>query len=80
MKKSTSKKENIAYIHKRIKKDIRCSVAPFFEQWLQDETDKNVLFYLTLMMTLKIYDRNNAYVRYRLLGDKRYLEVWREKI
>ena len=75
--KSSSKKENIAYIHKRIKKDIRCSVAPFFEQWLQDETDKNVLFYLTLMMTLKIYDRNNAYVRYRLLSDKRYWEVWR---
>jgi hypothetical protein len=76
--KSSSKKENIAYICRRIKKDIRCSVSPFFEQWLNDETDKNVLFYLTLMMSLKIYDRNRAYVRYRLLSDKRYWNVWRE--
>jgi hypothetical protein len=75
--KSSSKKENIAYIRHRIKKDIRCSVSPFFEQWLEDETDSNVLFFLTLMMSVKIYDRSNAYVRYRILYDKKYWNVWR---
>ncbi|NJN34888.1 MAG: hypothetical protein HC817_12175 [Saprospiraceae bacterium] len=50
---------------------------PHFEIWLEEETDKNVLFFITLSMSMKIYDRNRAYARYRLLWDRELWGVWR---
>ncbi|NJL77466.1 MAG: hypothetical protein HC892_22935 [Saprospiraceae bacterium] len=73
---SGTKKENIEYIKKRIKKDIQCSVHPSFEQWLDEENNKTVLFYLTLMMSINVYDRNSAYIRYRVLWDKENWRIW----
>ncbi|MFM9947356.1 MAG: hypothetical protein ACKV1O_05400 [Saprospiraceae bacterium] len=73
------RQENINYIRRRIKREVKCRTHPLFEQWLAEETDEIVLFYLTLLMSLKFYDREKAYVRYRILWDRAYWEKWRHK-
>jgi len=74
-----SREGNIAYIRRRIKRDIQCRTHPLFEQWIEEETDENVLFYLTLLMSLKFQNREKAYVRYRILWDRAHWEKWRHK-
>lgn len=76
--KTSSKQANLSYIRRRIKKDIKCRTHPEFEQWLEEEKSKKVLFYLTLLMSLKLYNREEAYVRYRILWDRGYWNGWRK--
>ena len=75
--KSSSKEHKIKYIRRRIK-EVEMSVHPHFEQWLENETDENVLFNLALLMSLKLYERNRHYIRYRLLSDNKLWAVWRQ--
>ena len=75
--KSNSMQENIQYIRQRIKK-IRLTVHPDFEKWLNEEKDKTVLFYLTLLMSIKMYNRSRHYVRYRLLWEHELWDIWRK--
>jgi hypothetical protein len=77
--KTNSRQGNISFIRRRIKRDVQCRTHPLFEQWLEEEMDENVLFYLTLLMSLKFYVREKAYVRYRILWDRAYWEKWRQK-
>lgn len=77
---TSSKQANLTYIRRRIKKDIRCRTHPQFEHWLEKESDENVLFYLTLLMSLKLYNREEAYVRYRILWNRGYWKAWRKKL
>jgi hypothetical protein len=77
---TSSKQANLTYIRRRIKKDIRCRTHPQFEHWLEKESDENVLFHLTLMMSLKLYNREEAYVRYRILWDRGYWKPWRKNL
>jgi hypothetical protein len=71
-----SKADRIAYIKKRIKMDIKCSVHPQFETWLDEEQNENVMLRLTLLMSLKFYDRKPAFLRYCFLWDRTYWRVW----
>jgi hypothetical protein len=75
--KSNPKTENIRFMHTRIK-EIEISVHPLFEDWLRKETHKKVIFYLTLLLSMKFYERSEAYIRYRLLWDKTYWDFWRK--
>jgi len=54
------------------------AVGPSFEQWLDNETDEQVLLHLRLLTCMKIYDRERAYARYRILHDATLWEVWRK--
>lgn len=74
-----SRQNNLVYIRRRIKKDVRCSVHPQFELWLEEENDENVIFHLTLLISLKLYTRDKAYIRYRILWDRLYWDEWRNK-
>lgn len=76
---TNSREGNLAYIRRRIKRDVKCRTHLLFEQWLEEETDENVLFYLTLLMSLKFHNREKAYIRYRILWDRAYWEKWRLK-
>ena len=75
--KSDPKEYNIKFIRRRIK-DIKLCVHPHFEQWLDKENDKNVLLYLTVLMSLKMYERSRHYARYRLLWDNTLWDSWRQ--
>lgn len=54
------------------------TAGPDFEQWLVAEEDPDVLFFLRLLLSLKIYGRPQAYARYRVLHDKALWDVWRK--
>jgi Zn-finger protein len=73
--KSSSKKECIAFMKRRIKKDIQACSHKNFEQWLDNEDDMNIIYHLTFLLSLKIYDKEGQYVRYRILWDN---ETWRK--
>ncbi|MEO0042454.1 MAG: hypothetical protein RL329_1902 [Bacteroidota bacterium] len=73
-----SNKKNKAFILSRLKEDIKMSVHPQFESWLAAESDKKVLFYLTALLSFKLYDSKSAYVRYCLLWDKKIWDEWRK--
>ncbi len=53
------------------------TAGPDFENWLAAEEDPNVLLFLRLLLSLKIYDRKSAYARYRILHDKALWNLWR---
>ncbi len=76
---SQSKAEKIKVIKNRLK-EVRLCVHAHFEKWLEEEEDENVLFHLRFMMGLKIYKRSQAYIRYRILWDREYWEVWRKAV
>lgn len=73
---SESKAEKIKYIRYRLK-DLRLSINPIFEHWLEKEEDRSVLFFLRILVSLKIYDRNQAYTRHIMLWDRRYWLDWK---
>lgn len=54
------------------------TAGPDFEQWLVAEEDPDVLFFLRLLLSLKIYGRPQAYARYRVLHDRALWDVWRK--
>lgn len=51
--------------------------AADFEQWVQEEMDKSILFHIYLLLGLKVYQNNQSYARFRILHDKKYWETWR---
>ena len=77
--KSSTNEENVQYIRSRIKK-VDLTVHPHFENWLNEEKDNEVVFNLTLLMSLKMYNRTRHYTRYRLLWERQLWDVWRKKI
>lgn len=48
-----------------------------FKTWLAEEEDAEALFFLRVLLSLKIYDRSRAYARYRILHDKAYWHRWK---
>jgi hypothetical protein len=73
-----SNKKNKEFILSRLKDDLKMSVHPEFESWLAAESDKQVLFYLTVLLSFKLYDSQSAYVRYCLLWNKELWDEWRK--
>ncbi len=71
-----SKSEKIKFIRYRIK-DLRLSVHPDFERWLDEEEDKTVLLRLRQLMGVKLYDRRKSFLRHRLLWNREQWDVWR---
>lgn len=59
-------------------KRLETTAGPHFEQWLADEEDPDVLLFLRLLMSRKIYSRPLAYARYRILHDKALWDIWRK--
>ncbi len=76
---SASSAEKKARIRDRIK-DLRMilCICPNLEQWILEEEDQGVLLFLRFLLDMKIYDRNLAYARYRILWDKKYWDCWRK--
>ena len=72
-----SKEEKISNMKSRLRK-IELSVCGDFEKWLEEENDENVLSNLFILLALKLYDRQSHYIRYRILWDRKYWDVWRE--
>ena len=72
-----SKEASIKYIKSRVK-EVGYSVHPNFEDWLEEVENEDVMFHLHFAMTLKLYDRNDHYSRFRLLWDKIYWQNWKE--
>lgn len=67
---------NILYIKTRLK-ELYLAVHPDFELWLTNEKkNRSVIVFLTVMMTLKLYETNHSYIRYRILWDKEIWRVW----
>lgn len=58
------------------KRDV-VTAGPDFENWLAVEEDPDVLLFLRLLLSLKIYDLGRAYARYRILHDKTLWNLWR---
>jgi len=54
------------------------TAGPDFERWLNEEEDPDALLFLRLLMSLKIYDRDRAYARYRILQDNTTWNLWRK--
>ncbi len=80
--------EDIAFMRKETKddkikrmrsrlKELQFTVNPDFEKWIDAEEDANVLFWLRLLISLKLYDRNLSYTRHQVLWDKQHWNLWR---
>jgi hypothetical protein len=54
------------------------TAGPDFERWLEAEEDADVLLFLRLLLSLKIYTRPRAYARYRILHDRTRWGVWKK--
>lgn len=62
------KKSQILYQLKE--KRMVVTAGADFEQWLEEEEDPEALFFLRMILSLKIYNRGRAYARYRILHDR----------
>lgn len=76
MVKKTKKATHIKYIKKRIK-DIGYAVHPNFEEWLEAETDEKVWLHLHFLMALKLYERNEHFVRFWIMWHREEWDGWR---
>ena len=74
-KENDKKKEEILYWTKK-KLD---AVHPKFEEWLAKETDINLLSSLLLLVSLKLYNRDQAFARQEILKTKKYWKIWRKE-
>ncbi len=72
-----SKEDKISNMKSRLRK-IELSVCGEFEKWLEEENNNNVLSNLFILLALKLYDRQSHYIRYRILWDRKYWDVWRK--
>jgi hypothetical protein len=68
---------NILYIKTRLK-ELYLGVHPDFELWLTNEKNRSVIVYLTVLMTLKLYDTGHSYIRHRILWDKEIWGIWED--
>jgi hypothetical protein len=59
-------------------KEKELSVHPNFFDWVNQETDENVLTSLFVLVNLKLYDRGQAYARQQILLNTKYWEIWRK--
>ena len=73
-----SKELKISNIKSRLRKVELC-VCKDFEKWLQEENDDNVMSNLYILLALKLYDRQSHYIRYRILWDRKYWNIWRKR-
>jgi hypothetical protein len=72
----TSKEEKWGWIKQRIKK-VEYSVHPDFEEWFDKENDSNVLLFLMILVSLKLYDKSSHFIRFQILYNKKYWDKWR---
>jgi hypothetical protein len=74
-----SKKEKLNDIKFRVKElRMGLSVHEHFEDWLMAENDNNVLSFIYFLWAWKIYDKRQAYARFRILWDKNLWDYWRK--
>ena len=72
-----TKEKKVQNLRKKIK-EKRLSVNSNFEKWIEEEFDTSVLTSLCVLLSLKIYDRSEAFARQMLLLDNKYWNLWRE--
>jgi hypothetical protein len=75
---SNADKKTLILQQLKQKRDVVTAGANF-EQWLSEETNEQVLLFLRLLMSMKIYDRQRAYARYRILHDHELWSDWRKE-
>ena len=53
------------------------TASHMFGTWLEEEENSKVLLYLQMLLITKLYNHQEAYARYLILGDKKYWDAWR---
>lgn len=74
--KSETADEKRAIIRRQIK-DLRLGIHPDFEKWMREEDDQSVLFFIRLLLSLKITYRQRAFARHQILWEPVHWERWR---
>ncbi|TAF75247.1 MAG: hypothetical protein EAZ53_06410 [Bacteroidetes bacterium] len=73
-----TKEEKVRLINARLK-EIRMGHSSHYEfiTWIEEELSEKVLDYLCLLLFWKMYNKELAYARFRILWDKTYWDSWR---
>ncbi len=74
--KAESLHDKFIFIHYRANK-LSLGTHPDFEAWIQTEDNENVMLHLRILMALKLSSAAERYIRFRVLWDRKYWEVWR---
>jgi len=64
-------------LHQLKEKRMVVTAGAAFETWIAEEDDTEALFFLRVLLSLKIYDRGRAYARYRILHDRAFWRRWK---
>lgn len=73
-----SKEEKLRGINVRLK-DLRMgfTINSHFLKWLNEEENDHVLQFICLLLSWKMYKKDIAYARFRILWDRKYWVAWR---
>jgi len=72
-----SREEKIRRIKATIK-EKRLAVHQDFEDWIENVNDPNILTSLDLLVSLKIYQRGQAFARQQVLMNNKYWHTWKK--
>jgi len=72
-----SREEKIRRIKATIK-EKRLAVHQDFEDWIENVNDPNILTSLDLLVSLKIYQRGQAFARQQVLMNNKYWHPWKK--
>lgn len=72
----STREEKIRRIRATIKEKRLC-VHPDFEIWIENEHDSNILTFLDILVSLKLYQREEAFARQQILTNNKYWSIWK---